>query len=130
MTSQFTGEEPHICDVILARFIKNQFTTKVTPCQTYWLQLTILFTETLGRKVIVILMPKSALFILFCKTDADFHQRATFKLRLAAYSRHSTSFLDLTCSCRTLSCDTTGQALLHFNLVTAPKCCYLSSFGM
>ena len=37
-------------------------------------------------------MLKSSLFILFCKTDADFHQMATFILWLAVYSRHTVSF--------------------------------------
>ena len=51
-------------------------------------------------------MLKSSLFILFCKTDADFHQMATFILRLAVYCRHTVSSLDLTYSCRTLFYDT------------------------
>ena len=51
---------------------------------------------------------------------ADIHQRATFILYLAANSRYTTSFLDITCLCRTLFCDTTDQSLLHFILVTTP----------
>ena len=35
---------------------------------------------TLGFKGIANLMLKSSLFILFCETDADFHQIATFIL--------------------------------------------------
>ena len=38
------------------------------------------------------LMLKSSLIILFCKTDADFHQIATFILKLAVYSRHTVAF--------------------------------------
>ena len=53
--------------------LQNQF-TKVTPCQTHWLKLTILFTEAVGRKDIAETMLKSSLFILFCETDVDFHQ--------------------------------------------------------
>ena len=67
-------------------------------------------------------MLKSSLFILFCKTDADFHQMATFILWLAVYSRHTVSFMDLTYSCRTLFYDTFDMTLLHLILVTAPKC--------
>ena len=63
-----TGEEPYIYDASL----KSQF-TKVTTCQIYWLKLTILFTETLGHKVIANSMLKSSLFVLFIK-------RATFIL--------------------------------------------------
>ena len=66
-------------------------------------------------------MLKSSLFILFFETVADFHQIATFLLKLAVYSRHSVSFLDLTYSCRTLFYDTVDKTLLHFILVTAPK---------
>ena len=61
-------------------------------------------------------MLKSFLFILFCKTNASLHQRATFILKLAEYSRHTTLFLDLTLVCRTLFCDTTDQTLLHYIL--------------
>ena len=75
-------------------------------------------------------MLKSSLFILFCKTDADFHQMATFILWLAVYSRHTVPFLDLTYSCRTLFYDTFDMTLLHLILVTAPKCGYSSSVGM
>ena len=75
-------------------------------------------------------MLKSSLFILFCKTDADFHQMATFILWLDVYSRHTVSFLDLTYSCRTLLYDTFDMTLLHLILVTAPKCGYSSSVGM
>ena len=75
-------------------------------------------------------MLKSSLFILFCKTDADFHQMTTFILWLAVYSRHTVSFLDLTYSCRTLFYDTFDMTLLHLILVTAPKCGYSGSVGM
>ena len=75
-------------------------------------------------------MLKSSLIILFCKTDADLNQIATFILKLAVYSRHTVSFLDLTYSCRTLFYDTFGKTLLHFILVTASKCGYSSSVGM
>ena len=62
-----TGDEPHIYDFVIVMIIKTQF-TKVTPCQTYWLKLTILFTETLGCNIIANSMLKSSLFILFCNT--------------------------------------------------------------
>ena len=75
-------------------------------------------------------MLKSSLFILFCKTDGDFHQIATFILWLAVYCKHTVSFLDLTYSCRTLFYDTFDMTLLHLILVTAPKCGYSSSVGM
>ena len=75
-------------------------------------------------------MLKSSLFILFCKTDADFHQMATFILWLAVYFRHTVSFLDLTYSCRTMFYDTFDMTLLHLILVTAPKCGYSSSVGI
>ena len=75
-------------------------------------------------------MLKSSLFILFWKTDADFHQMATFILWLAVYSRHTVSFLDLTYSCRTLFYDTFDMTLLHLILVTAPNCGYTSSVGI
>ena len=75
-------------------------------------------------------MLKSSLFILFCETDADFHQIATFLLKLAVYSRHTVSFLDLTYSCRTLFYDIFDKTLLHVILVTTPKCGSSSSVGM
>ena len=78
-------------------------------------------------------MLKSPMFILFCKTDADFHQMATFILWLAVYSRHTVitvSFLDLAYSCRTLFYDTFDMTLLHLILVMAPKCGYSSSVWM
>ena len=74
-------------------------------------------------------MLKSSLFILFCETDADFHQTATFILKLAVYSRHKVSFLDLTYSCRTLFYDTFDKTLLHVILVTAPNCGSSSQLG-
>ena len=75
-------------------------------------------------------MLKSPLYILFRKTDADFHQMATFILWLAVYSRHTDSFLALTYSYRTLFYDTFDMTLLHLILVTAPKCGYSSSVWM
>ena len=75
-------------------------------------------------------MLNSSLIILLCKTDADFHQIGTFILKLAVYSRHSVSFLDLTYSCRTLLYDTFDKTMLHFILVTAPKYGYSSSVEM
>ena len=75
-------------------------------------------------------MLKYSLFILFCETDADFHQTATFILKLAVYSRHTVLFLDLTYSCRTLFDDTFDKTLLLVILVTAPKCGSSSSVGM
>ena len=75
-------------------------------------------------------MLKSSLLILFCETDADFHQIATFILYLAVYSRHTISFLDLTYSCRTLFYDTFDKTMLHFILVMAPKCGSSSSVEM
>ena len=75
-------------------------------------------------------MLKSSLFILFCETGADFHQIATFILKLAVYSRHTVLFLDLTYSCITLFHDTFDNTLLHVILVTAPKCGFSSSVGM
>ena len=74
-------------------------------------------------------MLKSSPFILFCKTDADFHQMATFILWLAVYSRHTVSFLDLTYSCRTLFDDTFDMTLLHLILVTAPIVVTLVQLG-
>ena len=86
----------------------------------------IMFINWLGYE----LMLKSSLFILFCKTGADFHQMATFIFWLAVYSSHTVSFLDLTYSYRTLFYDTFDMTLLHLILVTAPKCGYSSSVGM
>ena len=74
-------------------------------------------------------MLKSSLFILFCKTDADFHQMATFIHWLAVYSRHTVSFLDLTYSCRTLFYVTIDMTLLHLILVTAPNVVTLVQLG-
>ena len=74
-------------------------------------------------------MLKSSLFNLFCKTDADFHQMATFILWLAVYSRHTVSFLDLTYPCRTLFYDTFDMTLLHLILAPAPKLVTLVQFG-
>ena len=59
-------------------------------------------------------MPKSSLFILFCKTDADFHQIATFIRSMAVYSRHTVSFLDLTYSCRSLFYDTFDKTVTRY----------------
>ena len=39
------GEEPYIYNFIIVNFIKKKQFTQITPCQTYWLKLTILFTE-------------------------------------------------------------------------------------
>ena len=75
-------------------------------------------------------MLKSSLFILFCETDADFHQIATFILYLAVYSRHTVLFQDLTYSCRTLFYDTFDKALFYVIVVNAPKCGSSSSVGM
>ena len=79
-------------------------------------------------------MLKSSLFILFCKTDADFHQMATFILWLDVYSRHTISFLDLTYSCRTLFYDTFDVTLLHLirhqNVVTLPQLGCIEIFGL
>ena len=74
-----TGKEPYIYDYIIVSLIKNQF-TRITPCQTYWLKLNILVTENSWPIGFANLMLKSSLFILFCKTDADFHQIATFMI--------------------------------------------------
>ena len=74
-------------------------------------------------------MLKSSLFILFCETDADFYQIATYTLA-AVYSRQTVLFLDLTYSCRTLFYVTFDKTLLHIILVTAPKCGSSSSVGM
>ena len=74
-------------------------------------------------------MLKSSLIILFCETNADFHQMATY-FKLAVYSRHTVLFLDLTYSCRTLFYDAFDKTLLHVILVTAPKCGSSSSVGM
>ena len=65
----------------------------------------------------------SSLFILFCKTVADFHQLVSFLLKLAVYSRHTASFLDLTYFCRTQFLDSvtlypghgTKMRLLYFS---------------
>ena len=75
-------------------------------------------------------MLKSSLFILFCETDAGFHQIATLILKLALYSRHTVLFLDLTYSYRTLFYDTFDETLLQVILVMAPKCGSSSSVGM
>ena len=75
-------------------------------------------------------MLKSSLFILFCETDAVFHQKTTFILKLAVYSRHTVLFLDFTYSCRTLFYDAFDTPLLHVILVTAPKCDSSSLVGM
>ena len=74
-------------------------------------------------------MLKSSRIILFCKTDVDFHQIATFILKLAVYSMHTVSFLDLTYSYRTLFYDTFDKTLLHLILVTAPTCGSLVHLG-
>ena len=74
-------------------------------------------------------MLKSSPFILFCKTDADFHQMATFILWLAVYSRYKVSFLDLTYSCRTLFYVTFDVTLLHLILVMAPNVVTLVQLG-
>ena len=75
-------------------------------------------------------MLKSSLFMLFCETDAGFHQKATFILELAVYSRHTVLFLDLTFSCKTLFYDTFDKTLLHVILIMAPKCGSSCSVGM
>ena len=74
-----TGEEPYIYDFIIVSLIKKPV-HKNTPCQTYWLKLTVLVTENSWPKGIANSMLKSSLFILFCKTDTDVHQIATFIL--------------------------------------------------
>ena len=72
-------------------------------------------------------MLKSSLFILFCETDADLHQIATFVLELAVYFFLGIQFRFWT---RTLFYDTVDKTLLHIILVTAPKCGSSSSVGM
>ena len=74
-------------------------------------------------------MLKSSLFILFCKTGADFHQIATFILKLAVYFRHTVSFRDLIYSCRTMFYDTFDKTLLHLILVMTPKSVRLVQLG-
>ena len=75
-------------------------------------------------------MLKSSLIILFCKTDADFYQIATFILKLAVYSMHTVAFLDPTYSCRALFYDAFDKTLLYFIQVMAPKCGYSSLVGI
>ena len=75
-------------------------------------------------------MLKSSLFILFSKTDADFHQMAHLFFGWLYIPGIQFRFLDLTYSCRTLFYDTFDMTLLHLILVTAPKYGYSSSVGM
>ena len=77
--SIYTGEEPHIYDFISVSSTSNSV-HKSYPLSNLLVKLIILFTETVGHKVNAYSMLKSSLFILFCKSDADFHQRATFIL--------------------------------------------------
>ena len=70
---------PYIYDFIIVRLINKPASQKY-PCQIYLLKLTILVTDTLGFKGFANLILKSSLFILFCETDADFHQVVTFIL--------------------------------------------------
>ena len=75
-----TEEEPHIYDFILVRIKENPVHISF-PLSNLLVKINyIMFTETLGRKVIADVMNKSSLFILFCRINADFHQRATFIL--------------------------------------------------
>ena len=41
-----TGEEPCIYDFIIVSLNNKNWFTRTTPCQTYWLKLIILVTET------------------------------------------------------------------------------------
>ena len=77
--SVHTGEEPFIYDFIIVSLFKNRF-TRIIPCQTNWLKSTNWSQKTIGPKGIANVMLKYFLFILFCKTDADFHQIAIFIL--------------------------------------------------
>ena len=78
--SVHAGEEPYICDFIIVSLNNKPGSQKYPPIQTYWLKLTSLSQRRLGFKGIANLILTSSLFILFCKTDADFHQKATFVL--------------------------------------------------
>ena len=40
-----TGEEPYIYDFIIVRLINKSASQIITPCQTYWLKLTIFVTD-------------------------------------------------------------------------------------
>ena len=40
-----TEEEPYIYDFIIVSLIEKKWFARLTPCQTYWLKLIILFTE-------------------------------------------------------------------------------------
>ena len=65
-------------------------------------------------------MLKSSLFFLFCETDAAFHQIATFILSFVSGPLIHVEHCSVIPVIR----------LLHFILVTAPKCCSSSSVGM
>ena len=43
--SVHTGEEPYIYYFTIVRLINKPASQKITPCQTYWLKLTILVTD-------------------------------------------------------------------------------------
>ena len=76
-----TGEEPYIYDFIIESFIKkSRFTIyKNNPLSNLLVKIKLFCSQrTIGHKVIANSMQKSSLFILFCKTVADYHQRATF----------------------------------------------------
>ena len=69
--SVHTGGEPYIYDFIIVRLINNLL-HKNNPLSNLFI--------TVGFKGIANLMLNSSLFILFCETDADFYQIATFIL--------------------------------------------------
>ena len=115
-----SGEEPHILDIIIVSFIKN------TGHKTYLLSNPLLkFCSQKPLNTKIFPMCKSSLFILFCKTNADFHQRAPLLFKLVGslyvhiliFLAHN-SFLDLASLIRTL-CSMTPR--IHFMLVMAQK---------
>ena len=74
-----TGEEPYIYDFIIVSLI-NKPGSQEYPLSNILVKIKQLVKKILGPKGIANLMLKSSLISLFCKTDADFHQKATFIL--------------------------------------------------
>ena len=82
-------------DFIIVSLIKSL--TRITTCQMYWLKLTILSQRTFGLKCIANLMLKPSLFIMFCKTDADFHQIALLHFILVPAPKCTVTLVLLGC---------------------------------
>ena len=102
--------------------------------QNFLLKLGVIHGTGLTERLVfdgICVSTESKLMLIQCLNHlCSFCSVTLLLIWLAAYSRYTASFLDLTCSYTTQFCDITDQILFHLILVTAPKCGYSSAVGM